>query len=374
MEKIRVLQVVPNMQKGGLENLIMNIYRNIDKDKIQFDFLVHYNKYFEFYDEIQKLGGKIYIFPLMDDKNVFKYIHELNKFFKNHKEYRIIHGHMASIGFLYLYIAKKNNIPVRIAHSHGASHLKTLKGYIKNFLFKFFKIPANYYMACSSDSGKYMFGEKIKFDFIPNAIDVKKYKFDNNVRKNYRKKLGISSDEFVIGNIGRFNLQKNHKFLVESFFEFQKKVPNSRLLLIGEGELLDEIKNYAKKIGINNKIIFTGGVSDTWNYYNVMDVFALPSLFEGLPVVGVEAQANGLEFLLADNVTSEVIINKNVNKIEIDSINKWVEALYQFYSNYNFSENDRIELNKNVYNSSFNIKHLSYELQKKYEKLYNKNN
>ena len=216
MEPIRVLQVVPNMNSGGLENLIMNIYRNIDRSKVQFDFIVHYEKRGFFDDEIESLGGKIYRFSVREDNNIIKYVKDLNLFFKNHPEYRVVHGHMASLGFIYLGIAKKYKVPVRIAHSHGTSHLRTIKGYIKFFTFKLVKYESNVNFACSTEAGKYLFGNKRKFEFIPNAIDMDKFEYDEEIRKEYRHKLDLDG-KLVLGHVGRFNLQKNHNFLLDIY-------------------------------------------------------------------------------------------------------------------------------------------------------------
>lgn len=229
-EPIRVLNFVPNMRAAGIESFIMNVYRNIDKSKIQFDFVVH-NKRREFFDdEIEKLGGKIYRLTYKDDKNIFKYIKDLNDFFKDHKEYKIVHGHMQSMMPLYLYIAKKYNVQARIAHSHNGSYEKTLKGFVLHLFSRFSKYPANYYMACSEVAGKYLFGNK-DFKILYNGIDIDKFKFNEDIRNKYRKDLKLE-DNFVIGHIGRFELQKNHKFILEIFNDFQKEKSSAKLLLV----------------------------------------------------------------------------------------------------------------------------------------------
>ena len=228
---IRVLQVVSAMHQGGLENLIMNIYRNIDRDKIQFDFITHYKEKSDFDDEIEKMGGKIYRFSFLEDKNIFKYIKELNDFFKTHKEYKIVHGHLASLGFIYLSVAKKHGVPVRIAHSHGTNHENNLKGYIKGIGFKLNKYPANYRFACSTLAGNYLFGKNSNFEFIPNGIETEKFQYNDKKRKEIRKELKLNDNDIVIGNVGRFEQQKNHKFIIEIFKELYNINQNYKLIL-----------------------------------------------------------------------------------------------------------------------------------------------
>ena len=360
MEPIRILHIVSNMQQGGIENFIMNVYRNIDRNKIQFDFLVHYKERFYFDDEIEKLGGKIYRFSFMEDKNIFKYIHKLNHFFKEHKEYRVIHAHMGSLGGIYLNIAKKNGIPVRIAHSHGASHLNTLKGYMKFFMNKGFKYAANIHWACSTEAGIYMFGNKRKFELIPNAINMERFKYDTAIRKEIREELEIN-DKLVVGNVGRFNLQKNHSFLLEIFKEMHKINPNTSLLLIGNGELEKNIKEKINELHLNNDVKLLGVRKDVNNLYQAMDLFLMPSLFEGLPLTGVEAQASKLKCFFSDVITKEVAITNNVSFIPLSFTPKeWAELILK-EAQYN-RELVKIE------NDRFDIAKLSKELQERYIK------
>lgn len=361
MEPIRVLQVVPNMQQGGLENFIMNIYRNIDREKVQFDFLVHYQKKQFFDDEIEKLGGKIYRFSLRDDNNIIKYIREINKFYREHNEYKVIHCHMSSIGFINFFIAKKNGIKVRIAHSHNSSTDKTIKGRIKRLMMLPYKYVSTLNYACSNDAGKYLYGNK-EYTIIPNAIDTYKFKFNQDKRKEYRKKLNIDDRQFVIGHIGRFNIQKNHRFIIKVFNEYLKINKEAILLLIGDGELLKEIKSLCKKLNIEKNVIFIKNVKNIYDYYNIMDLFMLPSFFEGLPVVGIEAQTNGLHCLFSDNITEEAKVSDKVEYLELDC-NVWVEKIIE---NAKINQVDRINSYKKILNSNFEITKLAREMEKNY--------
>lgn len=366
MEPIRILHIVPNMQQGGIENLIMNMYRNIDRSKIQFDFLVHYQKKFFFDDEIEKLGGKIYRCSIREDNNILKYYYDLNNFFKEHKEYNVVHGHMASLAYIYLAIAKKNGINIRIIHSHGTSYLKSFKGYLKFIMFKFADKNANIRYACSSEAGEYLYGKK-KFEIIPNAIDTNKFKFCNETRIQYRKKLNIKENDFVIGHVGRFNAQKNHRFMINMFYQYQKNHENSVLLLIGDGELIDKEKNLCKELNISDKVIFLGNVSNSCDYYNVMDLFLLPSLFEGLPVVGIEAQANGLNCIFSKNITNEVKLTELVEYIELNE-KKWINKIEEKNKNRNLIS--RNQYYKFINESDFDIKKLANNMEIKYKEFF----
>ena len=358
-EIIRILQVVPNMGQGGLENFIMNLYRNIDKEKIQFDFLVHYKRKEYFDDEIEQLGGKIYRFSLREDNNILKYIIKLNRFFKSHKEYKIIHCHMSSIGFLLFFIAKLNGIKVRIAHSHNSDTEKTLKGFIKSLLIRPYKYLSTINFACSEKAGNYLFKNK-KFEIIPNGIEMDKYKFDDKIRRKIRKELNINQKELVIGHVGRFQLQKNHEFLIDVFEMILKKQKNARLVLVGIGKFEEKIKEKVKKLNLQHKVLFLGLRKDTNELYQAMDCFLLPSFFEGLPLVGVEAQTSGLKCIFSDTITKEIKISENIKFLAIDNAKEWAEEVL------NMKAKDRILEYENAIKSDYNIKKVVKIIEKVY--------
>lgn len=325
MEVIRILQIVPNMQAGGLESYIMNLYRNIDRNKIQFDFLVHYKERKHFDDEIESLGGKIYRFSLRDDNNLFKYKRELNDFFKNHKEYRVIHCHMASVGAIIFKIAKKHGVEVRIQHSHNSTTDKTLKGRVKAIMIRGCKKYSTLNLACSNDAGKYLFKNR-PYKVVPNAIDMNNFKYDEDKRIELRRQFDIDDDCFVLGNVGRFNVQKNHLFLLEVFKIF-KNSNKAKLLLIGSGEKEKEIRNYINDNGLNKDVIILQNRKDVNELYNMMDCFILPSLFEGLPLVAIEEQVNGLKGYYSSNITKDVDISNNVEFVDIDDAEKFANSI-----------------------------------------------
>lgn len=355
---IRILQIVPNMQAGGLESLIMNLYRHIDRNKVQFDFLVHYKDRKFFDDEIESLGGKIYRFSLRDDNNIFKYKRELNKFFKQHKEYKVIHCHMSSIGTTVFKIAKKHNINVRIAHSHNSSTDKTLKGRIKRLLMLPLKKYSTVNFACSNDAGKFLFGNK-PFTFFENAINIERFKFNQNKRDEYRKLLNIEDKCFVIGCDARFNIQKNHIFLLKVFKQLMQS-NNVKLLLIGKGEREDEIRKFITENSLQNNVIILQNIKNIEDYYCAMDCFVLPSLYEGLPLVAIQAQASGLPCYFSDKITTQTNLSGEINFLPIDNDTEFAGSIKLTKSK------DRLKNYENIYNSNFNIIKKAKEIENFY--------
>ena len=269
---------------GGVESVVMNYYRNIDKDKIQFHFLCDEDSTNIPYEEIEKLGGKVIVIPPY--QKLFKYQKELYRIFKENN-YKIIHSHINALSVFPLRIAKKAGVPIRIAHSHSTSNKKEWKkNILKMILRPFSKLYANNYFACTEYAGKWLFGKKVverkELNVINNAIDLKKFEFNENTREDLRKELGIKEDVLVIGHVGRFMKQKNHEFLIDVFEKSIKQDDNIYLILVGQGPLEDKIKEMAKEKGIEYKILFLGQRNDVNKLYQAMDIFVLPSLYEGL--------------------------------------------------------------------------------------------
>ena len=361
-EPIRILQILPGGHVcGGIENFIMNYYRNIDRSKVQFDFLVHYDEKGYYDDEIKSLGGKIYYSNVRKDKNIIKYIIFLNKFFHEHQEYKIIHGHMPGLAPIYFLIAKMNHIKIRIAHSHVTDTEKTFKGKILKPIIKMIKYFSNIYFSCSTEAGKFMFGKR-KFDVINNAIDFEKFKFDSTQRDKIREELDIK-DEFVVGSVGRFNYQKNHTFLLDIFCEILKINQNAKLVLIGEGNLQDEIKEKAKNLDIIQNIKFLGVKDDVQNYYNAFDVFLLPTNFEGLGLVLIESQVNGLQTFTSDVVPGETKVSKLIHFISLkEDASYWAKKIMS-------NVNTRTDVTSEIEEKHYNIKKEAQILQAKYIRL-----
>ncbi|OKZ73769.1 MAG: hypothetical protein BHW00_06520 [Clostridium sp. 26_22] len=360
-EPIRILNIVPNMRAAGIETFIMNIYRNIDRKKVQFDFLVH-NEKEEFYDkEINDLGGRIYRLTYKDDKNIFKYIKDLNDFFKGHKEYKIVHGHMQSMMPIYLYIAKKNKVSIRIAHSHNNSYEKSIKGFLLHILSRFSRLFANVKFACSKDAGVYLFGKNKKFEVINNGINIEKFVYNLDFREKIRNNLGLTENEILIGNVGRMEKQKNQLFLIDCFKELTKLKNNYKLLIIGEGSLNDKIIKRIKKHNIQDKVLLLKNVKNVNEYMQAMDIFALPSLYEGLGIVLIEAQMSGLKcFTTKDKVAKETNITDNIYYLPLEK-KVWVNNLSKIEK---YDRNRKIEL----LGKKFDINCIAKSLQDKYLK------
>ena len=299
-QPIRVLHVVTYMGRGGLETMIMNYYRHIDRSKVQFDFLVHRDFRADYDDEIEALGGQIFRIPRLIPWSK-TYLTALERFFRAHPEYKIVHVHQDCLSSVILKAANKCGVPVRIAHSHNSSQDKNIKYLIKLFYKKQIPTYATQLFACSRAAGQWMFGTD-NFQVMNNAIDTQKYAFDPGVRESVRNELAIPAETPVLGHVGRFMPAKNHAFLIELF---SKLPPNAYLLLVGDGELREKIEYQARELGVRERIIFTGVRTDVARMLQAMDIFLFPSLYEGLGIAAIEAQTAGLPCLISDGVPME---------------------------------------------------------------------
>lgn len=328
---VRILHVIGIMNRGGAEAMIMNLYRNIDRTKVQFDFVENSNKPAVFDEEILSLGGRIYRCPHYNGKNHFNYTKWWHNFFSAHKgEHPIIHGHLGSTAAIYLKIAKAYGV-YTIAHSHNTNTMKKSS----DILYALFAYPtrfvADHFFACSADAGVSRYGKKIGQDnarckVLHNAIDTAQFAYSEASRKATRTSLGIADDQFVIGNISRFSPQKNHKFLLEIFEAVYKKRKDAVLLLVGDGDLRPQIETIVAEKHLENAVILTGVQSNTWDYYQAMDVFLMPSLYEGLPVSMVEAQTAGLQCRVSTGVPRESAITELVQFRSLeDSPEQWAD-------------------------------------------------
>lgn len=312
---IRILQIVNIMDRAGLENVLMNYYRNIDRSTIQFDFLVHRDKKGAYDDEILSLGGKIYHAPRLYPQNYVKYFQFMNDFFKNHPEYVIVHSHIDALSSFPLYAAKKANIPVRIAHSHSSKLDHDLKYPIKKIALMMINRVATNYFSCSNVAGKFMFGNS-NFKIMYNAIDLLKYQYNDSVRKKIRNQLKLG-DSLVVGHVGRFYYVKNQLFLLDVFKKINDCCEKSVLLLVGDGPDLKKIHKKIIELQLQDKILILSNRDDVNELYQAMDVFVMPSLFEGLPMVGVEAQASGLPCFFSGSISNEVLLTSNSQMISL---------------------------------------------------------
>lgn len=367
MEKkpIRVLQIIGDVVGGGVEQVILNYYRHIDRNEVQFDFVLHNGALKSYVDNIESLGGKVYkITPYKS--NPVKTVLEMYKIIKGN--YKIVHSNINALSVFPLFAAYLAGVPVRILHNHSTdTKAEPLRTFVKHLLRPFARLFANEYWACSKLAGEWMYGKQAvadgKVTIINNAIDLKQFAFDEAKRNKLRKELGLQ-DCFVIGHVGRFMKQKNHDFLVDIFAEVAKKQDNAKLLLIGDGPLREQIENKVKTLGLNEKVIFTGVRSDVADLYNAMDVFVLPSFYEGLPVVGVEVQANGLPFLCSSNVTREILISDRIELLKLeDGLKTWAEKILAYVNK------KRIIASKDISKSGFDIEVEAKKLGERYRKL-----
>lgn len=321
---IRVAQIVGKMINGGVEAVVMNYYRFIDRAKIQFDFIVDEDSTYIPREEIESLGGRIYIVPPYQKIN--KYIPALIMLFKENK-YQIVHSHINTLSVFPLYAAKKAGVPIRIAHNHStAAPGEWKKNILKYSLRPFAKVYATHYAACSRHAGEWLFGKKSvergEVTIFNNAIDLDKFKYDENVRNEVRKELGLEG-KFVIGHVGRFCYQKNQEFLIDIFEEVHRQNPNAVLMLVGDGP--DRAKIEEKIKMIRNMVMLLGNRTDVYRLYSAMDVFVFPSRYEGFGIAALEAQFCGIKTVMSERVPQDAIISDGAITIPLDfPMSKWV--------------------------------------------------
>lgn len=329
-EPIHVAQILNQMDTGGIEAVVMNYYRHIDKEKVQFDFFINRDSSFPQREELESCGTKVCFLPSYLD--VINYHKTLYRAFKENK-YKIVHVHLNTMSIFPLFAAWRAGVPVRICHNHSAARggegMRTILKYI---LRPFNKIFATDYFACGELAGRWMYGDKCfdsgKVTVMPNAIDTKKFHYDKAKREQIRKEYNIPEDAFVIGHVGRFVYPKNHKFMVNVFGQLLQKYQNAYMLFVGEGELQEEIRKQVNDMGLNERVIFTGVRQDANYMYSAMDVFFLPSFYEGVAVVAWEAQANGLPVVSSNNVSEETVRADNVVMMDLEEkCELWIEKL-----------------------------------------------
>lgn len=355
---IRILHVLGGVGLGGAESRIMDLYRQMDREKIQFDFLIHTSaikndfgevqpnsgvlkrdrkndecvRKSQFYDEeILSMGGHIYVLPQFKVYNYFAYRKAVRAFFSAHREFRVVQGHMTSTAGIYLPIAKRAGIPVTVAHARNAGVVKGLKGLATRFCRLGLAKKTDCCFACSALAGQDVFGGAAvkagQVKVIYNAVDVCRFTYDEKVRQDVRGELGIAG-ELVLGHVGRFEYQKNHPYLLDVFAEVCKKKPDARLLLLGDGEDRPAMEEKCRQLKIADRVSFLGNRRDAERFYQAMDIFLLPSFFEGLPGVLVEAQAAGLRCFVSDTVTREAKATDLVTYLSIEEPPaRWAEEI-----------------------------------------------
>lgn len=343
MSILKVLQVFTIMDRGGAESMIMNYYREIDKTKVQFDFLVHRKKKGAFDDEIIVLGGKIFHLNTINPIFPNDYYKALRGFFQKNTEYTVVHSHLNTFSSFPLKIAREFKIPCRIAHAHIAidkvTILSLLKGKenIKESIKKIIKLQlkrnvnkyATHYFSCGEKAGQWLFGANSAFKTMNNAIRTDDFTYSSTIANEYKKEFNIN-EAFVIGHVGRFSSQKNHMFLLQTFAKVVTLIENSYLVLVGDGPDRKKIESEARRLGILDKVLFLGVRADIPQLYQMFDIFVFPSFYEGLPVTLIEAQAAGLMIIASNTITTEVRLTENIKLLSLDdSADLWAKTIVE---------------------------------------------
>jgi glycosyltransferase involved in cell wall biosynthesis len=330
----RVLVLITKLDRGGAETMSMNYYRHFDRSKIQYDFMVNREEEGAYEAEIRQLGGRIFRMSPMYPQYFNRYKREFRDFLRAHPEYRIIHSNLEERSYFPLKVASEEDIPVRIAHAHNEYLTYDIKTVVRNYFRHRLPRYITQGFACSGSAGTWLFGDALmssnKIKIVKNAIDLQRYDYMPEERGKKRQELNIPDDELVIGSVGRLATQKNQVFLLDVFAEISKRRPQCSLLLVGEGELRDQLMHKSEDLGIEKNVRFVGSVPDTWSYLQAMDVFVLPSLYEGLPLSLVEAQATGLPCYASDTVSRDADITGHVVFMSLDQpVGSWADKILQ---------------------------------------------
>lgn len=327
-ELIRVLHVIGSLNIGGSQSMVINLHKAIDRTKVQFDYIIDHSDHLYFAETIKSLGGKIFVMPTFRGTNIFAVRKAWKNFFKEHPEYKILHSHVRSYASLYLPIAKKAGLKT-IIHSHSTSNGKGLSSAVKRIMQYPLRWQADHFFGCSKEAGEWLFGKKVvnsdRYHILKNAIDTEQYRFNPEVRKEYREQLGLGDKKTFI-HVGRFHPAKNHTFLLNLFAEIQKRNPNTVLLLAGDGELRSAIEKQIADLHIQDSVKLLGSRSDVPQLLMAADCFLFPSVWEGFGMVAVEAQAAGLPVICNDTIPESVKVGKECLFISTNNTDKWLEV------------------------------------------------
>ena len=376
--EFRVLQILNSLGHGGIETVITNIHREIDRSIINFDYAIMSGKSSDYASKVQEFGANIYIYPQLSMNNFPYFISWWRHFFANTgRKYSIVHAHAFTTASLYLPIAKKVGA-YTIIHAHSTN--LSAKGKLKSrkaeiFIRKALLHPYRYAkwiddrFACSILAGKWLYGNKVSFKIIKNGVDLEKLRFNIRIRDKYRKDFSLEG-RFVIGHVGNSVAAKNHMFLLEIFKNILTKVPSAMLLLIGSlNEKMDQISEYINKNNLKYNVRILGTRSDVPEIMMAMDAFVFPSIYEGLPVTLIEAQASGLPCIVSDRITEEAKISKNYIRCSLGKpAEYWADHVISYYSS--FDEVDKTEIRNSAWKtakySGYDIRYVANKLQKYY--------
>lgn len=327
---IRVLHMIGCFEAGGSQAMVINLLRAIDRTKVQFDFIVDNPERMEWAPQAEELGAEIYVMPKFRGNNGAEVRRAWNRFFGEHPEYKVLHSHVRSYASIYLPIAKKHGVKT-IVQSHSTSNGSGFASVVKRCLQFPLRYQADCFFGCSKEAGQWLFGKKVvegsRYYMLKNAIDIDKYRYDPQIRKKYREELELGEKKTMI-HVGRLHPAKNHMFLLEVFAQVVKQNPNTVLLLVGDGELRDEIQKKISALGLQDCVQMLGSRSDVPQLLQAADFFVFPSAWEGLPVTLVEAQAAGLPCFISDQITKEVVLSDLVTCLPIDhGVDCWTKQL-----------------------------------------------
>ena len=358
---IRVAQMMTDMNYGGVEMVVMNYYRHIDRSKVQFDFFALEGSAVPQQEEIERLGGHVYLVPRYT--HLVQYERAIMELFRKN-QYQIVHSHMNTLGVFSLWGAQRAGVPNRIMHNHSvAGKGETKKNFVKYLLRPFAKIYPTQLCACSESAGRWLYGDS-EFRVFNNAIDLEKFSFDAQKRAALRKELGLEG-KFVVGHIGRFCYAKNHEYLIDVFNEIYQKRADAVLLLVGEGELEKNVRNKVDGLGLNSCVKFMGTENDTSGFYQAMDVFVLPSRYEGLGLVAIEAQTCSLPVICSTEVPKEAGITDIIEYVDLkESPQKWAEIIIK-----KGKCRKKVDTSAEIRNAGFDISIEAKKLEKFYEDL-----
>lgn len=368
-EPIRILHMIGSFEVGGSQALVINLYKAIDRSKIQFDFIVDHPDRMELAPVVQELGARIFFMPTFVGGNILQVKKAWNTFFKEHPEYKILHSHVRSYASIYLPIAKKYGLKT-IIHSHSTSNGRGITSVIKRIMQYPLRYQADFFMACSKEAGEWLFGKRVcqqaNYSVINNAIDADKFVFSAKERERTRKELNIE-DEFVVGFLARTTEAKNPLFILDVFEKVLLHVPSAKLLFVGDGELLKEVQRKAALNQVSDSVIFTGARSDVNNMFFAMDVYLLPSKWEGLGISLVEAQATGLKCVCSENIPDHAIVTDCVTRLFLnDGAECWAKHICAPQYRQYVRENKLMD----IYQSGFHIGEISQKLENFYTEIY----
>lgn len=363
--KIKILHILSSLDSGGVEKMLWNYYSNIDREKYKFDFIVHGEKIGILEEKIKSFGSNIYhVTPKKE--SLIKNIKEIGYIIKN-GNYDVVHCHQNFSSFTSLFLAKKYGVPVRICHSHGCQPIIGIKKKIEVAVLRYLNYHfANYYFACGNEAGKWLYEKKwMKNDrcfVMSNAMDVNNFRFDDKIRKEYRDKYNINDEEKVLIHIGRFSNEKNHEFLIDII----ESAPGCKLFLVGDGALRGKIEGEVSKRNLSDKVFFLGTRNDVNNLLSMADILLLPSYNEGLPLVTIEGQCNGINIIVSQFVPRDVMLTDLIVNKDIENLSEWISTIEEIDQN----NKVRYEYNNVLQSSEYSIKNAIARYEKFIAKIF----